>query len=145
MHKHVRILGILNIVWGSLGVMGALILVLIFGGVIGLLGFAARGTPAATHIAIPILSLIGTLVICILLITSLPAIIIGIGLVRRAGWSRVFGIIISALHLLNIPFGTALGIYGLWVLLSSDGEAVFAPSGPVRIAADTDSQPKLPT
>jgi hypothetical protein len=33
---------------------------------------------------------------------------------------------VSALHLLSIPFGTALGIYGLWVLFSQESLRFFA-------------------
>jgi len=40
-------------------------------------------------------------------------------------WARVLTIVISAFDLLHVPFGTALGVYGLWVLLSSQGEALF--------------------
>jgi hypothetical protein len=29
------------------------------------------------------------------------------------------------LNLLNFPFGTALGFYGIWVLFSRDGQALF--------------------
>jgi hypothetical protein len=50
-------------------------------------------------------------------------------------WARVLAIILSALHLLNIPFGTALGIYGLWVLLSNEGERCFAAGHQVSPAS----------
>ena len=35
-------------------------------------------------------------------------------------------IVISVLDLLNIPFGTALGIYGLWVLTKPETEALLS-------------------
>ena len=34
-------------------------------------------------------------------------------------------IVLSALHLVNIPIGTILGIYGLWVLLSKETDLLF--------------------
>jgi len=37
----------------------------------------------------------------------------------------VLAIILSVIHLLSIPFGTALGIYGLWVLLQRETEPLF--------------------
>ena len=42
---------------------------------------------------------------------------------------------ISALDLIHFPFGTALGVYGLWALLSRDGEMMFRnpPVHPVRV------------
>jgi hypothetical protein len=40
-------------------------------------------------------------------------------------WARILIIVLSALELISIPFGTALGIYGLWVLLTKDGAQLF--------------------
>jgi hypothetical protein len=39
------------------------------------------------------------------------------GLFERQPWARTLGIVVSFLALLRMPFGTALGIYTLWVLL----------------------------
>ncbi len=38
------------------------------------------------------------------------------GLYERQPWARVMGIVVGCLALIRIPFGTALGIYTLWVL-----------------------------
>ena len=132
MRKHVQLLGILNIVWGSLFVFGALILIFIFGGTVGLIGALSHEPDA--HIAMPILSLIGGVLAVFLLLLSIPSILAGIGLLRLAPWSRILGIVVSALHLFNIPLGTALGIYGLWVLLSNETVSLFEPAArPVNL------------
>ena len=34
------------------------------------------------------------------------------------------------INLLVLPFGTALGIYALWVLLTNDGRRLFEPDTP---------------
>ena len=39
------------------------------------------------------------------------------GLFQREPWARVLGLVLGILALLRPPFGTALGIYTLWVLL----------------------------
>jgi hypothetical protein len=39
------------------------------------------------------------------------------GLFERQPWARILGIVVGFLALLRFPFGTALGIYTLWVLL----------------------------
>ncbi len=133
MRTHVQILGVLNIAWGALGLFASLIIMLVFGGVMGIIGPAAAHEPDA-HMAIPIVGLVGGLIFLILVITSVPSLVIGIGLLRRAWWARVAGIVLSAVHLPNIPFGTALGIYGLWVLLSQDTLPLFSEArSPVRI------------
>src|SRR5262249_5885578 len=60
----------------------------------------------------------------------LPGLIGGLGLLRLKPWARIVLIILSAILLLEFPIGTALGGFGLWVLLSRAGQAVFA-AGPV--------------
>ncbi len=61
------------------------------------------------------------------MVLSLPGLIIGIGLVQFRPWARIGGIIVSALDLFGFPFHTALGIYGLWVLLNRETEQMFVP------------------
>ena len=56
-----------------------------------------------------------------MLVLSLPGIIAGVGLLKFRPWARIVTIVLSALNLMNIPFGTILGVYGLWVMLSDDG------------------------
>ena len=56
---------------------------------------------------------------------TLPGIITGWGLLKLRAWARTLGIVLSALCLVGFPFGTALGIYGLWVLRNKDSLALF--------------------
>ena len=122
METHVKVLGILNIVSGVLGLCGALVLTIVFGGVTGLI--RADGDPEAAYVA-PIVGLTGAALVAFVVAMSLPAIIIGYGLFRKAPWSRIAGIVLSVISLISVPFGTILGIYGLWVLFSKDGQALF--------------------
>jgi hypothetical protein len=123
MAQHVKILGILHIVFGALGVLGALAVLLIFGGVSALVA-ADHSSDSAT--AIPILGLIAGFLFLFVMALSLPGLIIGIGLVQFRPWARIGGIIISGFDLLGFPFHTALGIYGLWILLNRETELMFA-------------------
>ncbi len=125
MRKHIQILGILSIVWGSFCAVGALIILLVFGGAIGLIEAAANQDPGA-HIAIPVVGVVGGAIFLLLMITGVPSIAAGIGLLRMAPWSRILGIVLCALHVFSFPLGTALGIYGLWVLFSDETVALFA-------------------
>ena len=47
---------------------------------------------------------------------------IGVGLLNRQPWARMTAIIFGALSLMAILFGTALGVYTLWVLLPAEFE-----------------------
>ncbi len=127
MAGHVKVLGILHIVLGALSVIGGLAVMMIFGGIAGIVGMADRGGEGA-FIAIPILGSIGGLIFLLLMLLGLPGIIAGWGLLNFRPWARILTIVLSAIDLLNVPFGTALGVYGLWVLLSADGERLFAPT-----------------
>ena len=69
--------------------------------------------------------LLGAGLTLLFLILGAPSIIAGVGLLGYKTWGRTLAIVISALHLLSVPFGTALGIYGLWVLLKPESEALF--------------------
>jgi hypothetical protein len=62
----------------------------------------------------PLLSVIGIL----LLVKAGLGIGAGWGIMQREGWARVLAIVLGVISLFSIPFGTALGIYTLWVLAS---------------------------
>ncbi|HEV2114261.1 MAG TPA: zinc ribbon domain-containing protein [Terriglobales bacterium] len=46
----------------------------------------------------------------------------GVGLLQRAPWGRIVALIAAFISLLNLPFGTAIGIYTLWALLTGDAD-----------------------
>ena len=49
-------------------------------------------------------------------------IVTGWGLLERQPWARTLAIVLGFISLLEMPFGTALGIYTLWVLLPAQSE-----------------------
>lgn len=56
------------------------------------------------------------LVLIALAVVGLTALAAGHGLWRERGWGRTLGLPVCAVSLLSVPFGTAYGVYGLWVL-----------------------------
>jgi hypothetical protein len=129
METHVKVLAVLYIVFSALFVMLALFMMLMFGGVSAIVGSEASAEDAA--IAVPILGLTGMAMSIFFLAIALPGLIAGFGLLKRAGWARILGIVLSALNLINFPFGTILGAYGLWVLLNKDTERLFSSSAAI--------------
>jgi hypothetical protein len=123
MQSHVKILAILHIVFGALGILLGLGGLALFGGIAGIVGMNASDDEAA--VAIPILGGIGGLILVFALLVSVPGIIAGVGMLSFKPWSRVLGIVISVLQLINFPLGTVLGFYGMWVLFSREGTALF--------------------
>jgi len=118
----VKVLGALQIAMGALGLLAAAVLVVVFG-VAGSVVAAVDDPDAA--IAIPIIGLTGTALVVVLLLLSLPNIVAGIGLIRLRPWARIAGIVLSILGLMMFPFGTIVGVYGIWVLFSKDTERLF--------------------
>jgi hypothetical protein len=123
MVTHVKVLGVLHIVIGACGVFLALFLMIVFGSASGIVGAAASPDEAA--IAIPIIGLTGIGLVSFMLLTSIPGLVAGWGLLKFRPWARILGIVVSILGLLVIPIGTIIGIYGLWVLLNKDTERLF--------------------
>ena len=123
MTTHVKVLAILYMALSGLAVVGAVVLMLALGGAAGIVGAAADSGDAA--LAIPIIGIAGSFAVVVLLILGLPGLIGGWGLLTYRPWARILVIVLSAINLLNFPIGTALGIYGLWVLMSKDTERLF--------------------
>jgi hypothetical protein len=124
MHTHVKVLGVLYLAVSALSLIGALFLMLVFGGAASVVGVTAD--PGDAAIAIPILGIAGTALVALLLMLAIPGLAAGWGLLNFKPWARILGLVLSALNLINFPFGTALGIYGLWVLLNKDSERLFS-------------------
>jgi len=118
MNTHVKLVAVLHIVCGALGLLGAAIVFAVFGTAGGIV--ISQGEPeAASIIAIVALCIVG-----LIALLSVPGIIGGWALLAGKTWGRVLVLALGILNLLNFPFGTALGIYTLWALL---GEAQTTP------------------
>jgi len=116
MEKHVAIVAIINIASGAIGILIGLFLlvVIICGGLIS-------GDPQTMTIT----GIVGTTLCGFFLVLSVPEVIGGIGLLKRRGWAKILVLIISILDLANIPIGTAIGIYTIWVLLNEKTAQLF--------------------
>ncbi|HTI39280.1 MAG TPA: hypothetical protein VL484_17070 [Vicinamibacterales bacterium] len=125
MQTHVKVLGVLFIALSAICICAAIFFFIAFA--IGASATAANADPHDTAIALPIIGAVGTAFVAFLVVLSIPGIVVGIGLLNFRPWARIVGIALSALNLINIPFGTLLGIYGLWVLLNSETEPLFLP------------------
>jgi hypothetical protein len=55
-------------------------------------------------------------IMVVAVLASALALLVGYALLTRRPWGRPLAIVVAVLSLLKFPFGTALGIYTLWVL-----------------------------
>jgi hypothetical protein len=126
MTTHVKVVAVLYLFLSAFGLLAALAVSMAFGLAGGIVGANADAEGAA--IALPIIGLTGTMLVAFLVLTSLPGLIAGVGLLRLRPWARILGIVVAILNLIHIPIGTAVGIYALWVLLSRETEHLFTGS-----------------
>jgi hypothetical protein len=118
MEGHVKAVGALCIGLSALGILiGGFVFVVLSG-----IGFLAQD-----HDATMVLSTLGLIIAGVLVILSIPGIIGGIGLLHRREWARILVLIISAVQLFNVPIGTAIGIYSIWVLVQPETIRFFNP------------------
>ncbi len=145
MRDHIKILGILNIVMGSITALVGLIALLAMGTIAGFVAASLSSATGADYhdaaTALPILATVGFAIAVFFVALGLPSIIGGWGLMRYRPWSRILMIVISAFHLFHIPLGTALGVYGLWVLLNTDSQRILESGGAYPALAATPAYP----
>jgi len=115
MQQHVPILGWLYVVSHAVFLTGGFVLLLA-----GLAPVAGETEP------IWMLGVVGTGVGLLMAALGLPGLLAGYGLLTRKPWGRLLAMAIGILGLVNFPFGTAIGIYTLWVLTQPAASEYFA-------------------
>jgi hypothetical protein len=120
LHTHVQIVAWLNIVASSLFLLLGICGFVFFWG-LGI--FAAADSGDA--VVLPILGLIGTVGLVFFAVLALPGLLAGYGLLKRKKWGQILGIVDGLLNLFNIPVGTAIGGYTLFVLFQNSANDYF--------------------
>jgi hypothetical protein len=82
--------------------------------------FAPIPAPVRLFLA-PFLGAIGLLISGF----AIAGVIAGWGLLAHRPWARTLAIVLGCISLIHFPFGTALGIYTLWVLIPEPAEAEY--------------------
>lgn len=107
MNKHLNVLGLLYIVLGAFHVVGlsiAIVFLSYFPWTSGAMDFWF-----VRNFIIIILGIVA--------FVSLLGIIGGIGILRGQNWAKGLVLAVGFVLLLNMPLGTLLGIYTIWVLM----------------------------
>jgi ABC-type xylose transport system permease subunit len=116
--RHVRLLGIFAGLWGALATLVGVSMLLLSAGAVAEL-LESAGTAASLTAAA--FAIIGA-----------SSLLYGAGHVwasmlirRRTPFGRVLMLALALVDLVVLPFGTGLGIYALWALLTNDGRRLF--------------------
>ena len=121
MRPHLSLLSVLQRVWGALAVLvGVSTLMLAVGA--AAIGVTTRGD----EIAAGITAFAFFVCAAIVLAAGVANTWAGQALKRRRSQGRTATLVLAVPNLFVLPFGTALGIYALWVLLHNDTRAMFA-------------------
>jgi hypothetical protein len=128
--EHAKLLGLFMWLFAGLQI-GVIALIAIF--YVAIFGFVAANMGNAPHRADEpppeaILGIVVVVMIFALIITlafMIPKIVAGYGLRKGKSWAKVWTIVACVLAVMSVPFGTAVGVYGLWFVFGDAGKAFF--------------------
>ena len=124
MPSHVDFVGVLFIVWGLLTTLVGMSTLALGAAAVALIAAATReGGP--NGFAAGVTAVIFTTLAIIAIVWGSAHVVVGVPLRRRRPWARMAALMLGSVDLLLLPYGTALGVYALWVLLNEHGKAVF--------------------
>ena len=129
--EHNRTLATLYFIYGAihgLTLVGLLILVLV----------VVLATPAAATVSTSWLVIGGVIIALLIIVVGLLPLIVGYGFRQRSRWVKPAGIVLAVVSLINIPIGTALGIYTIKFFRSPGGVKLYGGSA----SSATDSELK---
>ena len=132
--EHNKTLSTLYLIYGAihgLSLLGLLGLVLIF-----------KFASVAGELISATWMIVGTIVFVVLLFAvGLLPVLVGFGFAKRRQWVKPLSIAVAIISLVNIPIGTALGIYTIKFFRTEAGVKLYG--GQARVAGESDLQDAL--
>jgi hypothetical protein len=122
MTSHVDFVGVLFIVWGLLTTLVGVSTLALGIGAAALITTASQG---GGGVAAGLTAAVFTALAVIAMLWGAAHVVVGVPLRRRRPWARLMALMLGSIDLLLLPYGTALGVYALWVLLSEGGKSLF--------------------
>jgi hypothetical protein len=132
--EHNKTLATLHFIYGGmhgLTLLGLLLLVVVL----------MTASSAATSISASWIAISVVVFVVLLLAVGLLPLLVGYGLSKRRRWAKPLGICLAVISLINIPIGTALGIYTLKFFRSEGGIRLYG--GAVSTASESELQDAL--
>lgn len=126
MQSHVDFVAVLFIVWGALTTLIGLSTLAL--GVAAAALFASADRAGGGQLAAGLTAATFTALAIIAILWGLLHVAVGLPLRRRRHWSRLGAVMLGSVDLALLPYGTALGAYTLWTLLSEEGKKLFENS-----------------
>jgi len=117
--SHLQLLSILWLAISAFNAVGGLILLVVANTLFPHLREMNKMPPDAP---IGFLTVLLSTIGIIILAKAACGFIAGWGLTKRDSWARILALVLAFISLFNIPFGTAIGVYTLWVLLPAQSQ-----------------------
>jgi hypothetical protein len=115
--NHITLLGVLHIARGAFVLLVGVLLFAVLTGI---------GAISDDSTALGVLGFIGTALMLLLTALAVPSVLAGIGILLRREWGRILALVVGILSLIDIPIGTAIGVYSIWVLMNDETRALFS-------------------
>ena len=117
--EHVRLVGILWLAYSALLVLGGIAVWVVAHTIFGRGMRMDGGPPPEVSMWLrPLLTVVSGMI----MVKAAAGFMAGWGLLQRESWARTLTLVVGFVSLLNVPLGTALGIYTLWVLLPTQSD-----------------------
>lgn len=123
MHIHADLVGRLHVIAGTLAGLAAFALAVLGVGAVTLAG------DEEVRVAASLTAALFFGVAAFLLLWGAVSAGTGMGLRSHRPWARLAAFPLSVLDLFMVPFGTALGVYSIWVLIHPDTRSLFGVKG----------------
>jgi hypothetical protein len=121
---HVDFVGVLFIVWGLLTTLVGVSTLALGVAAVALIAQTSHGGGGG-QVAAGLTAAIFTTLAIIAIVWGAAHVIVGVPLRQRKSWARHVALMLGSVDLVLLPYGTALGAYALWVLLTEQGKALF--------------------
>jgi hypothetical protein len=122
--SHVDLVGTLFAIWGILTTLIGLSTLALGIGAVAIITSASHGG-ASGQVAAGLTAAAFTTLAIIAVVWGVVHVVVGLPLRRHQPWARLVALMLGSVDLVLLPYGTALGVYALWVLLNEDTKLLF--------------------
>ncbi len=124
--EHNKYLGIAFLVHGGLQILVLIVMALF----LSLFFFSIPGKPGGPAFPAAFFAIILTFTVAFQLLFTLPSIIAGYALLKKKSWARISAIVAGVLTVMNIPIGTAIGVYAFWYFFGEEWKPAYGLQQP---------------
>jgi hypothetical protein len=124
MAAQIDFLGALFIVWGLLTTLVGVSTLALGIGAFALITSAGRGGESS-QVAASLTAALFTTLAVVAILWGAAHVVVGVPLRRHRPWARIMALTLGSVDLVLLPYGTALGVYALWLLLGGQGRSLF--------------------